>query len=111
MKKMRFFLKIKLISFFETHDFCNTIPLIFNAKIGLALTLVVMVIVFLKGPCLFVSWRIIILLYSFVAIRPSGLSGTVHPQLDYIFLIIKGTFPVLEKMKNRSPLRLYSMVP
>ena len=46
MKKMRFFLKIKLISFFETHDFCNTIPLIFNAKIVLALTLVVMVIYF-----------------------------------------------------------------
>jgi len=46
MKKMRFFFKIKLISFFETHDFCNTIPLIFNAKIVLALTLVVMVIYF-----------------------------------------------------------------
>ena len=95
MKKMRFFLKIKLISFFETHDFCNTIPLIFNTKIGLVLTLVVMVIGFLKGPCLFVSWRIIIFLYSFVAIGPSGFLGTVHPQLDYIFLIIKGTFPVL----------------
>jgi len=40
------FFKIKLISFFETHDFCNTIPLIFNAKIVLALTLVVMVIYF-----------------------------------------------------------------
>ena len=48
-------LKIKLISFFETHDFGNTIPLIFKAKIGLSLTLVVIVIVFLNGPCLFVS--------------------------------------------------------
>ena len=48
-------LKIKLISFFETHDFGNTIPLIFKVKIGLSLTLVVMVIVFLKGPFLFVS--------------------------------------------------------
>ena len=56
-------------------------------------------------------WQIIILLYSFVAIGPSGFLGTVHPQLDYIFLIIKGTFPVLEKMKILSPLLLYSMVP
>ena len=111
MKKMRFFLKIKLILFFETHDFGNTIPLIFKAKIGLSLMLVVMVIVFLNGPCLFVSYRTIISLDFPGAIGPFGFLGTVHPQLDCTFLIIKGAFPVLEKIKIRSPSLLFFMVP
>ena len=41
-----------------------------------------MVIVFLKGPRLFVSYRTIISLDSPGAIGPLGFLGTVHPQLD-----------------------------